>query len=33
MVRLGGHVGWVDEPLGEALHEALGDARGAASRR
>jgi predicted NBD/HSP70 family sugar kinase len=28
MVRLGGHVGWVDEPLGEALAEALGDSRG-----
>jgi predicted NBD/HSP70 family sugar kinase len=28
VVRLGGHVGWVDEPLGEALAEALGDSRG-----
>src|SRR6185436_275583 len=28
MVRLSGHVGWVDEPLGEALAEALGDSRG-----
>jgi len=28
MVRLGGHIGWVDEPLGAALAEALGDARG-----
>jgi predicted NBD/HSP70 family sugar kinase len=27
MVRLGGHVGWVDEPLGAALTEALGEAR------
>src|SRR6185436_8177222 len=27
LVRLGGHIGWVDEPLGEALAEALGDAR------
>ena len=26
MVRLGGYVGWVDEPLGQALGEALGDA-------
>ena len=28
LVRLGGHIGWVDEPLGAALAEALGDAHG-----
>jgi predicted NBD/HSP70 family sugar kinase len=28
LVRLGGHIGWVDEPLGDALAEALGEARG-----
>jgi predicted NBD/HSP70 family sugar kinase len=28
LVRLGGYVGWVDEPLGQALSEAIGDARG-----
>jgi predicted NBD/HSP70 family sugar kinase len=28
LVRLGGHIGWVDEPLGAALAEALGGAQG-----
>ena len=28
LVHLGGHVGWVDEPLGQALTEALGEGRG-----
>ena len=28
LVRLGGYIGWVDEPLGQALGEALGDAHG-----
>jgi predicted NBD/HSP70 family sugar kinase len=28
LVRLGGHIGWVDEPLGAALAEALGETRG-----
>ena len=31
LVRLGQHVGWVDEPLGAALAEALGDPDGARS--
>jgi predicted NBD/HSP70 family sugar kinase len=28
LVRLGGHVGWVDEPLGQAFTEALGETKG-----
>src|SRR5258705_2330739 len=28
LVRLGGYVGWVDEPLGQALSEAIGDGPG-----
>jgi predicted NBD/HSP70 family sugar kinase len=27
LVRLGGHIGWIDEPLGLALAEALGEAQ------